>query len=301
MSVMYRRMSFLGSFWALAFLSCIAFTDAGAAPTFGYSIIPAPTSAPGQVVASPTPVSASSSYGAAVSGGNIALSAMTGAGYGLLNGASHATLNLPEYSFGASGFAQTSANFGMDNIVISGPPGEVVTYSVNGSVSGGIGASMSGTGSTYSGASVTLKFSTGSSFGGFGNAPLGSMSVDGGGGVSRTGVFAGFPVESMSNSAWTSPTWQARAGDTISVGMVLETSAAVDHRFGGTGFMDAFADFSRTVMFSTTGPVFNLPPGWTANSSDGSIINNTYVPEPAAATLAVVSGLVLLRRSARKA
>jgi hypothetical protein len=46
-----------------------------------------------------------------------------------------------------------------------------------------------------------------------------------------------------------------------------------------------------------SGPVFNLPPGFTANSSDGLIVDNRYVPEPdaALAQLAALAAIALVR------
>jgi hypothetical protein len=44
----------------------------------------------------------------------------------------------------------------------------------------------------------------------------------------------------------------------------------------------AVADFRNTVSFPTDGPVFDLPAGYTANSVDGSIVDNRWVPVPAA-------------------
>jgi hypothetical protein len=51
-------------------------------------------------------------------------------------------------------------------------------------------------------------------------------------------------------------------------------------------------DFSHTLIFPTDGSVFNLPPGFTANSAEGDIVNNRFVspaqsatPEPASLTL----------------
>ena len=63
------------------------------------------------------------------------------------------------------------------------------------------------------------------------------------------------------------------------------------------------SNFSSTVTFPTSGPVFDLPPGYTVNSPSAGIVNNQYVlPEPSALALLAAgsSGLALLgRRRAR--
>ena len=71
--------------------------------------------------------------------------------------------------------------------------------------------------------------------------------------------------------------------------------------FGG----NAFSNFFDTVHFSTTGPVFNLPDGFTANSATGLIVNNQWagaVPEPGSIVLSILGcmGLTVFRRSRRR-
>jgi hypothetical protein len=61
-------------------------------------------------------------------------------------------------------------------------------------------------------------------------------------------------------------------------------------------FKDSFnaaanTDFSGTLAFATDVPVFALPAGYTANSVEGGIVNNQFVPEPSTGLL-VLSGLL---------
>jgi hypothetical protein len=193
------------------------------------------------------------------------------------------------------------SNFRLDNIVLSGPPDTTVEYSINVNISGGIGGGVSGDGNLYYGALVRATYGTSSFFGGFGNVDIGSMSRGPLFGDTATGMFGGFPVTVPGQTTGASPVHRARAGDTISISMGLHTTAISEMRFGGgPAFIEAFASFEHTVGFATSGPLFNLPPGWTANSDDGRIVDNHFVvPEPSAVMLLVVGiiGLLLVRPS----
>jgi hypothetical protein len=60
-------------------------------------------------------------------------------------------------------------------------------------------------------------------------------------------------------------------------------------------FLDALADFSSTLTFPTSGPVFNLPEGATVDSLSALIVNNQFVGAgPAGAGVAEPSTLFLL-------
>jgi hypothetical protein len=53
------------------------------------------------------------------------------------------------------------------------------------------------------------------------------------------------------------------------------------------------ADYDSTITFARSGPVFDLPEGYTINSPSAGIVNNQFVPEPAIPLLAAVGGLAL--------
>jgi hypothetical protein len=60
-------------------------------------------------------------------------------------------------------------------------------------------------------------------------------------------------------------------------------------------------DFTNTVRLSTSGPVFNLPAGYSANSTDLNIVDNQLqtIPEPGTCALAAI-GLAILSSRYRK-
>ena len=57
-----------------------------------------------------------------------------------------------------------------------------------------------------------------------------------------------------------------------------------------------YSDFGDTVRFPESGVVFDLPAGYTINSSSGMIVDNVVVPEPMSLFLLAMGGLLLNRR-----
>jgi hypothetical protein len=95
-------------------------------------------------------------------------------------------------------------------------------------------------------------------------------------------------------------------GEDVSVGLSLSAYAECYAFFssvtGGDLSCSAGADASHTLAFPIGSPVFNLPAGWTANSLDGSIVNDMFVPVPEPATgLLVMGGVLGLAVSRRRA
>jgi hypothetical protein len=126
------------------------------------------------------------------------------------------------------------------------------------------------------------------------------MGVDSFGEVTRTGIFSTFPVNSDGMAVGTSASIMTFAGDTsLHFLLSLDTAAVASVFFGaGPGSTNAFASFADTFGFPTSGPVANLPDGYTLNSLDGSIVNNRFVipqsvPQPSTLWLFGL-GLVLV-------
>jgi hypothetical protein len=90
------------------------------------------------------------------------------------------------------------------------------------------------------------------------------------------------------------------AGDVVTVGLSLGSqSSCSTFLFSRASFCSAIFDVDA-FSFTTTGPVFNLPAGWTANSADGRIVNNVLVPEPSTGLLVLTGLLGLAARRKRE-
>ncbi|HYD00610.1 MAG TPA: hypothetical protein VEB22_05235, partial [Phycisphaerales bacterium] len=68
----------------------------------------------------------------------------------------------------------------------------------------------------------------------------------------------------------------------FTIEMVLLINAQVQVPHGASISTSTTTDFAHTASFATTGPAFNLPPGYTANSAQAGVANNSYTLPPAA-------------------
>jgi hypothetical protein len=116
--------------------------------------------------------------------------------------------------------------------------------------------------------------------------------------LSTSGVLSGLtggPSSDVSVAFSVPISGQANTPTSVDCSMVVNTVASV----GTTGT----TDFGDPLSFAPSGPVFVLPPGWTANSISGNIVDNRFVgaavPEPSALTLLVTGVLPLLGLAAR--
>lgn len=169
--------------------------------------------------------------------------------------------NPPCCSFSASAFGV--AEFSGYDVILSGPSGESALASLNLVFDGTAGVSI--------GASVSAPSGT-STDGWTGPGPL----------------------------ALTTSPLLVGAGEVITIGLALTVSASCSTDPLAIAASCSASSTARAFSFPLGGPVFNLPAGWTANSADGSIVSNAFIPEPATAML-LVGGLAVLARRGRTA
>jgi hypothetical protein len=114
-----------------------------------------------------------------------------------------------------------------------------------------------------------------------------------------SGIFADLVDPMDIDGTFTTPTEQVTPGEPVFIQYVITFSATAGGSGGDGGNNTALADFDPGVGFA--GPVFDLPPGYTANSTLASVVGNYFVPEPAAgaSAFAALGALASLRRSAR--
>jgi len=171
---------------------------------------------------------------------------------------------------------------GLDNILISAS--SIIDLSVGGSVDG---TGFSGTFNQASGVN--------------GQGPTGMTST-------ATGILDGeVPAPNFTTSLTTLPVGTAftvvlqMSTDAIA-GYQAEATIGGDPGNAGTSIdIQSVSDYSDTLTFSSVGPVFNLPDGYTANSVSADVVNNQYVggavtatPEPTTGLLLGISLLILL-------
>ncbi|MFZ5930382.1 MAG: PEP-CTERM sorting domain-containing protein [Pseudomonadota bacterium] len=269
--------------------------NAEAVPLYSYTISsPSASPDPNQILYSPTPVSQTATL--TTTGPNVFhADASAAAGPGYVSGSSRAFFSYEGgHTIIGAGSAQEGSDFSMDNILLIAPdgvaPGTPVQYSTNINLTGSIEATaINGYGAR---AGVRLRYSTNSFYGGVGNFELANISVDSSGTVVSSGLVNGFPIDgSLGGVSGTTFVWTGRAGDSITIGLLLDTLATMWAADGPSGYLsgaaEAFADFSHTAMFGPT--VFNFfdgngdpLTGWSASSTDGCIANNQYLCSPSA-------------------
>jgi hypothetical protein len=186
---------------------------------------------------------------------------------------------------GGSGFAVMTLN----DIVISGPGSGTVPGSLNLSANGNwdTSALVSGPfiGAASAGVRVKLEIQTCTPLAcpGFqGEIKAGrSMSADGhvDQSLERTGLFDAFSGSGLI----TTDMVDLPLDTPVFLQMKLDVNGGSDFQVGGTSCCDPIridtngvADFTHTVTFPTSRPVFNLPPGYTVNAPSVGIVNNHW-------------------------
>ena len=267
-----------------------------------------------------------SNQSSAVCGSSLAVSVPTFIGFGtgtasatdqvtlgVLHSMTNAFASVPTLTAFASGASvsqiATGANnntFNFNDLVISGPVGTVgttLTVSFNLDISGALTAQS--TGSNMLAVSVVgVTYQLG------GTSGQGAMQATNGGGFSSSGILQGI----VANQG-TVPNTIIRTGvATVTVGTpfsftlgLQEGSIAGPTNFcngGCVGTASAISNFANTFGLPTTGPVANLPAGYTLSSASGLIVNNQFgtpAPTPEPSTLLLFgSGMLAMAGAARR-
>jgi hypothetical protein len=176
-----------------------------------------------------------------------------------------------------------------DDMVISGPAGTVTT-SLNLFLHGSESAttSLPSIGTNNANENIQLSFLVnGTNIGG------GSQSISSSNGGAPIVNSLGMLVGWQEFGGLITPKFTVPTNVPFSLEPFLNTFAEVTGDLRGSFDVSANADFGSTLTFAPSGPVFNLPQGYTANSAGAGIANNLLVPEPSSFFLAAI-GLAML-------
>jgi hypothetical protein len=178
--------------------------------------------------------------------------------------------------FGARGFAGSAAYLVVDDIIISGP-GSAVPVSLNLLFSG----TQNGSGSMLSFFDLGMG-GTAAISGSFG----GQLVLDPSG-ITQSGLLTGYAGGSttLQSGIWAAPT-----GVPVNLTIQLYAQAESAGGYDTSGSADA----SATLSLPTSGPIFNLPAGFSADSASLHISGNVYAPVPEPEHYAALAGLGLL-------
>ena len=205
--------------------------------------------------------------------------------------------------FGATDFsvlATSSASGRYDDVIISGPAG-FVTTSINMYLEGSLIVQVpSLTAGSGASASVQVWMLVNGQFVGDGLLQIYQNALN----PPAIGQALGMLTDWRAFGAISSASFVVPTNVPFTVYVDLQTSIGA-LGYGGDRFKTtANSGFLGTLKFATDGPVFSLPDGYTVNSVDAGIIDNTFaVPEPSTMALAccapLMIGIVWLRRRSR--
>jgi len=199
-----------------------------------------------------------------------------------------------------------NSSFTFDDLVISGPVGTIgttLTVSFNVAISGALTAVTTGT-------NMLAMAEVGTVYTLAGTSGQGILQATNGGGFSASGILSGVAAsQGTINNTLRTGVATVTVGTPFSFSLLIgENSIAGPTNFcngGCVGTAAAIANFANTLGLPTTGPVANLPAGYTLNSASGLIVNNQFTPTPAptpepSTLLLLGSGLLALAGAARR-
>lgn len=161
------------------------------------------------------------------------------------------------------------------DVLVTGPGGGSVSTRLRLHLRGALTSPSSETSTETDGivgsASISVGVSVNGSFVGFGN--LSRTSVNGGTSeISAQGLFAGFGGDGVLTTA----NFLVPLNTPVTVELRLQLSLQSLMQDTAIGAASSSASFYQSLSFATDGPVFDLPAGYTANSPEGGIANNTH-------------------------
>ena len=268
-------------------------------------------------LSSSTPVSDSLGFHSGFEGTNFySRNAFASAEPGRLRASSTAAIQLtPAVTLGLGSVVNgtdASAAFRLDDVIISGPGTGSIPTSLNMNLSGGLNATTFAQLAFGSGAEAGASASVSVFALVNGNFFSGTQSISslwqvetqsGGGSTFEDGLLTGF----SGPGTVVTPLMMLPVGSSFVLQLSLSTVADTDSRsaiVGSRRQADASSLYDSTLSFPLTGPVFNLPDGFTANSLSGLIVDNRWVglagpqpvPEPSSLLLAIAGLLCFARR-----
>lgn len=196
--------------------------------------------------------------------------AVSSAGLGYLSASAHADFTKEI----AGGFNATEnlssgsfARVDWDDVEVNGPPG-FVAVAINTHIDGSLLLGAPAQATAAASALVSFYYDS-DNFGGgvYGkNVYLGTLYSN------ITGVFTTFPASSIV----TSPVFIVPANTPLRIGISLTANASVSAPLNLSSNPTANTDFGHTLTLATDRPVFTVPAGYTVNSSQALIANNSF-------------------------
>ena len=173
-------------------------------------------------------------------------------------------------------FSQGIADLTLDDVIITGPAGTISTaYTV--SVHGSLSAFASVLYPDYSGANASVVVQLFAD--GF---PRGYETAEQNDGLPLRGT----PQLVGGGGDVTSDRFTVTANQFFTVELQLGSGANTTIDRADHGKAGAVSNYADTLTFATDGPVFDLPPGYTAYSVSGHIVDNRFVAVPSPQALA---------------